>query len=89
MQRNLDRRVETLFPLEDPTLIRYVRGTLLERYLRDNVRARVLQPDSHYQRLAPQEGEPVVDSQTMEMGYHTYQNNSNGFRPASAHDEQR
>ncbi len=73
MQRNLDRRVETMFPLEDPQLKRFVRDVLLENYLRDNVHSRVLQPDGSYVRLSPNEGEPVVDSQGMHMGYHAYE----------------
>jgi polyphosphate kinase len=73
MQRNLDRRVETMFPLEDPHLKRFVRDVLLENYLRDNVHSRVLQPDGSYVRLSPNEGEPVVDSQGMHMGYYAYE----------------
>ncbi len=30
MTRNLDHRVETLFPVEDPAHIRYLRDELLE-----------------------------------------------------------
>ncbi len=62
MERNLDRRVEELFPLEDPALARFVRENLLELYLRDNTRARVLRPDGSYVRLTPLGDEPV-DSQ--------------------------
>jgi polyphosphate kinase len=72
MQRNLDRRVESLFPLEEPHLLRFVRDQLLETYLRDNTRTRVLQPDGSYIRLAPAEGEPAIDSQTLAMGYHAH-----------------
>ncbi|GAB4427644.1 MAG: polyphosphate kinase 1 [Chloroflexi bacterium OHK40] len=61
MERNLDRRVEELFPIESPELMRFVREVLLESYLADNRRARVLLPDGRYMRLAPS-GE-VVDSQ--------------------------
>jgi polyphosphate kinase len=49
-----------------------VRKQLLETYLCDNVRARVLQPDGGYMRLTPAEDEEAVDSQTIKMGYHTY-----------------
>lgn len=72
MQRNLDRRVETLFPLEDTSIKRFVRDVLLETYLNDNVHSRVLQPDGHYQRLTPESGERVVDSQVVQMGYHAW-----------------
>ena len=53
MERNLDRRVEVLFPVMDPQLARFVRETLLATYLADNVRARLLAPDGSYQRLRP------------------------------------
>ncbi|MFV9503908.1 MAG: polyphosphate kinase 1 [Oscillochloridaceae bacterium umkhey_bin13] len=62
MERNLDRRVEALFPVEDAALARFVREGLLGVYLDDNVRARVLGPTGRYQRISPGEA-PVVDSQ--------------------------
>jgi len=65
MERNLDRRVEELFPLEDEGVIRFVRDQLLTTYLADNLRARVLQPDGSYLRLAAGDGE-LVDSQRPE-----------------------
>jgi polyphosphate kinase len=64
MPRNLDRRVEVLFPVSDPVLVRYLRDDVLGRYLRDNVRARRMRPDGTYERLAPGNGEPAVDAQT-------------------------
>jgi polyphosphate kinase len=72
MQRNLDRRVEQVYPLEDPDLRYFIRHHVLEFSLRDNTRARVLQPDGSYQRLVPEPGEEAVDSQTLQMGYHAY-----------------
>jgi polyphosphate kinase len=72
MQRNLDRRVESIFPLEEPHLLRFVRDQLLETYLRDNTCARVLQPDGNYTRLTPEAGELEVDSQSLDMGYHAH-----------------
>nr|MCU0493567.1 RNA degradosome polyphosphate kinase [Chloroflexaceae bacterium] len=63
MERNLDRRVEAVFPLEEPALKRYVRDELLELYLRDNLRARELQSDGSYVRITPPETGEVVDSQ--------------------------
>jgi polyphosphate kinase len=61
MERNLDRRVEELFPLEDPALVAQVRG-LLDLYLADNLRARLLRSDGSYERRTP-DGE-VIDSQS-------------------------
>ncbi|MCX7838649.1 MAG: hypothetical protein N2559_04230 [Anaerolineae bacterium] len=63
MPRNLDRRVEILFPVRDPKLIRHLRDHILATYLADNVRARVMLPDGTYKRLTPPEGATPVDSQ--------------------------
>ncbi len=65
MQRNLDRRVETLFPLEDPALIAHVRDNLLAIYLRDNTCARILLPDGTYVRAQPEDGAEPINSQTI------------------------
>lgn len=65
MERNLDRRVEALFPVEDPRLIRYLRDEVLEVYLQDNQQARDLQSDGTYVRLAPGDNRPVNAQQTL------------------------
>jgi polyphosphate kinase len=53
MPRNLDHRVETLAPVEDPALRAYLREDVLEGYLRDNVEASELLPDGSYRRIEP------------------------------------
>ena len=63
MPRNLDRRVEVLYPIEDPGLSSYVKEQLLETYWSDNLRARVMDADGNYTRLSPKDGEEGVDSQ--------------------------
>lgn len=63
MPRNLDRRVEVLFPVKDPALVAYLRGAVLEVELRNNSRARVLQPDGSYVCRDRQADEPEIDSQ--------------------------
>jgi polyphosphate kinase len=63
MPRNLNRRVEILFPIQDARLIGQVRNQILETYLADNVRARLMLPDGTYTRLAPEGGAPAIDSQ--------------------------
>jgi polyphosphate kinase len=65
MERNLDRRVETLFPIGDPWLRRYLRDTVLELYLHDNVQARELQPDGSYIRCTPDGSSPINAQQTL------------------------
>lgn len=67
MPRNIDRRVEVLFPVSSPKLIRHLRDDILETYLADNMRARRMQPDGTYVRIKPKPGEPAVDSQLVLM----------------------
>jgi len=50
MPRNLNRRVELLFPLEDPRLVRYIRDEVLATYLSEVVKARHMNPDGTYAR---------------------------------------
>jgi polyphosphate kinase len=63
MSRNLKRRVEVLFPVEDRRLIRNLRDRVLETYLADNVKAREMMPNGEYRRVEPQPDQPVVNSQ--------------------------
>jgi polyphosphate kinase len=63
MERNLDRRVEVLCPIQDPTLKRHLRDTVLEALLSDTHRAWELQPDGGYLRVRPPEGVDPLDSQ--------------------------
>lgn len=63
MQRNLDGRVETLFPIDDPIWRVSLRDNLLKRILADTVNARELQTDGSYVRVLPDPGEPPFDSQ--------------------------
>jgi polyphosphate kinase len=63
MPRNIDRRVEVLFPVEDAQYVRYLREEVLETYLRDNVKARLMMPDGTYVRTQPGEADRAVYSQ--------------------------
>jgi polyphosphate kinase len=49
MERNLDRRVETLCPVLDRDIARFIRATILEAYLTDTERASVLCADGSYE----------------------------------------
>ena len=62
MRRNLDRRIETLVPIEEPRIQAYLLERVLQTALRDNVRAWDLQPDGSYVRH--RDGEKPFDSQT-------------------------
>jgi polyphosphate kinase len=63
MSRNLIRRVEVLFPVEDRRLVRHLRDHVLEIYLRDNVKAREMRSDGTYQRRARSPEEEEINSQ--------------------------
>ena len=69
MRRNLDYRVEVLFPVEDPKIRSWLRDGILELQLRDTVRARLLQRDGSYVRLAPKDGHEGIDSQAVHLNY--------------------
>ena len=60
MERNLDRRVEIMFPVIDPALAARIRDEELDLGLTDTVKARQLLPDRSYQRVSR---EPRVNSQ--------------------------
>jgi polyphosphate kinase len=69
MQRNLDRRVEIIFPLQDEKLKNSVIKTVLKIYLKDNVKARKLLPDMTYQIITPHDGDKKIDSQEWLMNH--------------------
>jgi polyphosphate kinase len=56
MPRNLYERVEVLTPIRDTLLRERVHREILDVYLADNVKARVLQPDGSYVRASQSPG---------------------------------
>jgi len=67
MPRNLDHRVEVVFPIEDPALVRQVRHDILATELRDNVKARRMLPDGTYEQIHPGPDEQPVNSQQLSL----------------------
>jgi len=63
MKRNLDRRVEVVTPILDVNLKRYLKDTVLAAYLRDNVKARILNSEGAYERVPMTPGEEPFHSQ--------------------------
>ena len=61
MPRNLERRVEILFPVEDPKLKEKVLR-ILDVQLRDTVKAHLLQPDGSYEKV-DRRGKETFNSQ--------------------------
>lgn len=61
MPRNLDRRVEIMFPVEDEKLMDQVRH-VLGTQLADNTKAHILKPDGKYDKI-DKRGKKLVNSQ--------------------------
>lgn len=61
MTRNLDRRVELMFPVEEKDIFSRIKETL-EIYLKDNVKARILTSDGSYTR-SHGKGRKLINSQ--------------------------
>jgi len=58
MPRNLNRRVEVMFPLLQPSLKERIVREIIPIYLRDNTKSRLLQADGTYFRAKLPEGTP-------------------------------
>ena len=71
MPRNLYRRVETLFPVTSPKLIRRLRDEILEQYLRDEAGARHMQPDGTFTRIQREPGKRLPDCQSWFLKHHS------------------
>ena len=69
MPRNLERRVEILFPVDDEKLKGEIRS-ILDLQLRDSVKAHILQKDGTYEKV-DKRGKEVINSQQFlcEQGY--------------------
>lgn len=68
MPRNLNHRVEVVFPVENKAHIRYLRDKVLDVYFKDNTRARFLNADGTYIRAVPAANEAPFDVQSHLMG---------------------
>jgi polyphosphate kinase len=64
MPRNLDRRVEVLFPVESPPLRTAIISTILPVQLNDTIKVRLLQSDGSYVRKKPSADAPPLNAQT-------------------------
>jgi len=78
MERNLNRRVETLCPVRDEKLRSYLRETALDAYLRDTTRAWVLRSDGEYERVAPAKGRGFNAQQFLATHLPPYEANQSG-----------
>jgi polyphosphate kinase len=70
MPRNINRRVEVLFPVQDVRLVQYLREEVLETYLSDNVKARRMLPDGSYERVKADPNASLINSQIWLLNRH-------------------
>jgi polyphosphate kinase len=68
MHRNLDRRVEAIAPINDKKIKSFIKGEILDVYLRDTVNARLLNADGTYRKLEPESKDEAFDSQMYFVG---------------------
>jgi len=66
--RNLDRRIEILFPVKDPAIRDAIVEKILKVHLSDTVKARELRPDGSYTRVQPAAGDAPLRSQAWLIG---------------------
>lgn len=62
MQRNLDRRIEILFPVNEDYL-RKIKDIILTKHLEDNVKLRIGLPDGSFQKVSRSDDKEPLDSQ--------------------------
>ena len=73
MERNLDRRVETLNPIRDIEIVEHLRDVVLHAYLQDTERAMVLDSAGHYSKPFSTDG--PFDSQRFLLQHYTESRN--------------
>jgi len=67
MQRNLDGRVETTFGVQNEKLKKVLINNILQPYLKDNTKARILNSSMEYSLLQPEENEKKFNIQDWMM----------------------
>ncbi len=63
MPRNLNRRVEIIFPVQEAGILRRIRDEILPRYLADNMKTRVLGQDGSWTHIWPADGQESLNAQ--------------------------
>ena len=71
MERNLDRRVEVLVPVQDPELRQHLREVVLGTMLRDTERTWTLTPAGVYERTRAAATDTPVDAQRALIEWYT------------------
>jgi polyphosphate kinase len=63
MFRNLNERIEVVFVVPDQQIKKSILEKILKIHLKDNVKSRRLLSDGTYQRVKPQDGQEIINSQ--------------------------
>lgn len=63
MPRNLNRRIEILFPIENEKLVRRLRDRVLAKYLEDELGAHIMRADGRYMRPKRHAGKRPIAAQ--------------------------
>jgi polyphosphate kinase len=83
MDRNLSRRVEVVFPIEQPDLKQRLINEVLATCLADNVKARELLADGSYRRVEARPSQPRVRSQEQFLELAAQRSSGRSADPAS------
>jgi len=70
MPRNINGRVEVLFPIQDISFIRQLRDDMLATYLVANVKVRRMRPDGSYEMVHPADGDQPINPQEWLINWH-------------------
>ncbi len=70
MPRNINWRVEVLFPVQDQRLVRYLRDDVLETSLKANIKARRMHTSGEYEIVRPGDGQTPLNPQEWLIRYH-------------------
>ena len=71
MPRNLDRRVELLFPVTDPTIRESLKNDILDLQVLDNAKNWKLESTGEYKKIKPEKGKKTLDSQAYCLDHKT------------------
>lgn len=67
MERNLNRRVEIIYPIKSIIIGNFIYNNILKLQLSDNVNARILDKDGNYSMVSPGPDEDLIDSQDLQI----------------------
>jgi polyphosphate kinase len=84
MPRNLDRRVEVLFPVKSELIRTRIRNECLTPLALDNMRAYEMAPDGTYKRRVPRDQEAQSDAQLRTWSIVAKLNSNGSMQPAPA-----